>query len=371
MIIGVDAGCLGISDERLQGGVYQVATNLFKALSKIDTQNTYYLYSFIKIERKLLIEFGPNVKNVIVKPVRGWTKIWLPLQLLKDKPDIFIGMNQSLPLKLPLQTYKSVVIVHDLLFEDHHDWYVGTYRKMHQESKSAALTANSIMTVSDAVKKDLIRKYNVTEDKITVAYEGIREFPESTNKFKKINSFFLFVGALKKSKNIPRIIEAFSKFSKKIVKPYELYIVGSDKWLDADIQKTMAKQSKYIQERIHIERFVSDKRLADLYTHAKAFVSPSIYEGFGLPFVEAMHYGLPIIGSKTGPVPEVVGDAGMLVDPYNVEDIARAMTKVVQDNKLYSKLQKNALERAKMFTWEHFANTLYSIILSYEHKTTQ
>ena len=371
MIIGVDAGCLSSKDKKLQAGVYQVVVNFLQELQHRDKENTYFLYSFSRIDNDLLKSFGPRVKNIVVRPSKGWTKIWLPLRLLKDKPDVFLGLSQTLPIKLPLQTYKSILLVHDILFDTSPEFYSDA-KRLHMETQFAVNQADSIIAVSKAVKKDIVEKYHVVPSKIHIAYEGIRSLSKNNIKINKKlilhKPYFLFVGALKKSKNIPRILYAFGKFSHQN-RQYHLYLVGSDKWLDPKIPESLRELPKDIQKKVHRLGFVENNHLAQLYKNAHIFLSPSLYEGFGLPFVEAMQYGIPIIGSTEGAIPEVVGKAGMLVNPYSVNEMVNAMSKITGDKALFKRLSQNALTQAKKFTWEHFSNTIYSIITSYEHTT--
>lgn len=370
MIIGVDAACLGISDERLKVGVYQAAKNFLEALKKIDAKNTYLLYSFNPIDKKLLTSFGKNAKNIIVRPARGWLKIWLPLRIAKDRVDIFLALSQSAPQRYFFSPqYKTVALIHDVMFGTFPEMYADAHR-LFDNTKYLLEDASSIVAVSETTKKDIQKMFEV-DAPITVAYEGI---PESiTVKHTKSNlqspksRYFLSVGALKKSKNFPRLLEAFEKFCNHTQFPYELYIAGSDRWKDPKIEQVLSRLSPALQKRVHIQGFVSDTALATLYAHADVFVSPSVYEGFGLPFVEAMHYGLPLIAGNAGASTEVVGNAGILVHADSAEKIYLAMRKIVEDNDLRARLSKNARIRAKLFSWGSFTKTIYSIIARYEN----
>src|SRR5437868_616190 len=124
MKIGVDAGCLGIKDERLKVGVYRVVVGLLRQLGKIDTVNRYNLYSFYPIDKELMRSFGPRMRNVLVVPSRGWMKIWLPFRILSQRPDVFLGLNQALPDKIANQpNYKAVAFFYDLAFEKFPEMY--------------------------------------------------------------------------------------------------------------------------------------------------------------------------------------------------------------------------------------------------------
>ncbi|HEV2339410.1 MAG TPA: glycosyltransferase family 1 protein [Patescibacteria group bacterium] len=369
MIVGVDVGCLGIQDMRLQVGVYVMAKNLLQTLGKIDTKNTYFLYSFYPIEENLMNTLGKNMKNVVVKPVRGWMKLWLPLQLMKDNIDVFIGLNQSLPLQIPIVThYKKIIVFHDIAFERYPAMYsyTGVLRKFHNQSLHAAKKADCIIAVSQKTKDDIISIYGIKEGKIVVAHEGIpvRSTGNKKHFFFPENPYFLYVGAIKKSKNIPGIIRGFSYFTQYTKMKYDLLFVGGKQWYDEDIRSTLQEISIEEKNRIQFLDFVEDTTLVSLYTHAVCFVSPSYYEGFGLPFVEAMHYGCPVIGSTRGSLPEIIGDSGILVDAENEKAIGKAMVSVVRDKKLREQLTTRGREREALFSWKTFAKVFLEQIES-------
>lgn len=360
MIIGVDAGCLGIKDKRLKVGVYQVVRNLLEKIGALDTSNTYLLYSFYKIDENLVEGFGPNFKNVVVKPARGWTKIWLPLQLLRDKPDVFLGLNQSLPLKLPFQEYRTLLVVYDILFEYQHKLYKGSWKRLHQQTEFAVKLADIIIAISLATKRDVVERYGIDDKKIRVSHLGKRTFPRPRI-IKHKKPFFLFVGSLKPSKNIPTLLKAFHQFLKQTKSDIDLVLVGGDKWLDEKIAKTMEGLSEETKQHIIFKGGIDDATMAGLYKDALCFVSPSISEGFGLPFLEAMSFGTPVIGPNTGAVPEVVEKAGILVDPTDKKSIILAMESML-DEKIKNKFSQRALSQAKKYNWDNFAEKLVSNI---------
>lgn len=366
MIIGVDAGCLGIEDERLAVGVYQVAKNLFQQLGKIDKKNIYYLYSFYPINEQVMKSFGPRMRNIVVRPTKGWIKLWLPLQLVKDKPDIFLALNHVLPTKIPfISIYKTISLIHDIAFEKFPDMYPQSFKKLSRETKKTVYQSNSIIAVSKTTKKDIISFYKIHSKKVAVAYEGVRPLSKGKKK-KAMVPYFLFVGAMKQQKNIPTLIRAFDMFLKKGAQEINLSLVGGDKWMDKEIEKTLQQISAETKKHIQFLGVVSDQKLANLYTNALAFVSPSYYEGFGLPFIEAMQQGCSVIGSTAGALPEIVGDAGILIDPHNEKKLYKAMENVFNNRKLRENLQQKGVQKAKTYSWELFATQIFSIIAQYE-----
>lgn len=360
MLIGVDCGCLGIKDKRLKVGVYRLAKNLLLALSKIDKKNKYLLYSFNPIEKSLMRSFSSRMRNVVVTPTRGWMKLWLPIQLNKDKPDIFLALGQAVPADIPTM-HKSYMIdfVYDLAFEKFPDMYPGSLAKLKKNSREAAEKSESIITISNSTKKDLINLYKIKSNKIKVSYPGGDErFSSKGKKYKSKKPYFLFVGALKRTKNIPGLIKGFNYFLENSNLDYNLCIVGGDKWFDSDIQKN-AKNVKFLG-------FVTDEKLAFLYKGAVAFVSPSFYEGFGFPMLEAMALSCPVISSNVSSIPEVVGDAGILVNPNNYKEIGNALIEVSCNSRKRKSMIKKGLERSKQFSNIKFGKDVLSIINSYE-----
>lgn len=363
MKIGVDAGCLGISDKRLQVGVYQVVKNLLAQLGKQDSKNEYILYSFYPIEKQILKEFGIRMKNVVVHPARGWLKIWLPLQLIKDNVDVFLALNQSSPLKLPIQKYKVIGIFYDIAFEKFPKLYAyaASVRKHKENSRQLAKNADKIIAISASTKKDLEKLYHVPSEKIVVGYPGITKLPKTAT-YKNINPYFLFVGSFKKSKNIPTLLTAFSSFYEKSKNPYDLVLIGGDKWMDPEIVEYLDALPKEIKGHVKILGFVSETQLSSLFRGAVAFVDPSWYEGFGLPFVEAQSIGCPVIGSTAGSLPEVLKDSAVLIDPKSVRELALAMSKISTDSVLRQQIIAKGYKNAQEYTWKRFANTVQSAL---------
>ena len=395
MKIGVDAGCLGIKDERLKVGVYNVVKNFLIELVKLDKDNIYLLYSFEEIDKNLMAKFGKNFRNIVVRPKKGWLKVWLPLRIFLDKPKVFLALNQSVfgsrfffldfarvfdseVEHLSAQTrrdqndkargMKIIGFIYDVAFEEFPEMYVpSSVPKMSKNSKDLAMRADHIITISEWTKKEIIRLYKVNANKIHVEYPGVSILTHPRGGLEKDGNYFLFVGALKKSKNIPLIIMAFGEFLKKTKEKYYLYIVGGDKWLDKEINKTIKKLD--LKDYIKIFGYVNDKTLLKLYKEAFAFISPSLYEGFGITLLEAMSLSCPVIAGNNTAQKEVVGEAGLLVNPNDLNSVKNVMLSMVNDKYLRSSLIKKGLERSKLFSWNKFAMNVYKKIKEYEHKT--
>jgi len=357
MEIAVDAGCLGTKDKRLKVGVYQLTFNLLAALGRIDGQNDYWLYSFSPIPNEILSEFGPKMKNIVVGPKIGWNYLSLPLNLAQQKPNVFLGPSQSLPAFLPCP---GMVIVHDLAFEIFPEFYPDSRAQLRRVTRRATRQAIRIIAVSQATKKDLIRLYAVPKEKITVFYEGFDNRIFKPKLVRRPQNYFLFVGALKKSKNLPGLVKGFKYFLTKSNQDFRLLIVGGDLWLDPEIKKTVNNLG--LTNKVSFEGYVDVERLAKLYQEATAFVSPAFYEGFGLTLVEAMACGCPVICGKDGSQPEVVGKAGILIDPQNVKEIGNAMMQVADDSYWRQKMVTQGVKRAKLFSWSRFAQQILDLL---------
>ncbi len=356
MLIGVDCGCLGIKDKRLKVGVYRLAINLLETLGKLDKKNTYLLYSFYPIEKPLLRKFGSKMKNIVVRPARGWMKIWLPLRISRDKPDVFLALGQAIPryLRFDKKPY-TIGFFYDLAFEKFPKMYIESLSKLKKNSREAAMKSDVILTISESSKKDIVKIYNIKKSKIKVSYPGIpQEFSTAGEKYKSKKPYFLFVGSLKKTKNVPGIIKGFLFFLEKSKLDFDLYIVGGDRWFDREIEQS-TKNIKFLG-------FVNDKKLVALYRGAVAFVSPSFYEGFGLPILEAMVIGCPVIGSNAGSIPEIVGDAGILVNPKSYEEIGEAMLDISKNPKKRKAMIKKGISRAREFSNTSFAKDVLNLM---------
>ncbi|MEX2013157.1 MAG: glycosyltransferase family 1 protein [Candidatus Levyibacteriota bacterium] len=254
----------------------------------------------------------------------------------------------------------TITFFYDLAFEKFPKMYPESFSKLKRESRNSAETSNAILSVSDSTKKDLIKFYKTGVKKIRVSYPGVsKKFKAAGKKYKSKNPYFLFVGSLKKTKNVPGIIKAFHYFLKKSGLNFDLYIAGGDKWFDNEIRQvsknTLGSSVKFLG-------FVEEDKLASLYRGATAFVSPSFYEGFGLPMLEAMKSGCPVISSKSGSVPEVVENAGILVNPNSQKEIGEAMITITRNLKKRTSLVNRGLKRAEDFSWIRFAEDVMDLI---------
>ncbi len=200
MVIGVDAGCLGIDDDRLKVGVYYVAYNLLKQLAKLDKKNIYLLYSFHPINKKLLNEFPVNSKNIILSSA-GWLNLQLPLSFLKQRPHVFLALSQAMPYFHP---FKTIGFVHAMDFNPL--FHPESNTKLKRNSEYMIQKADELVTTSEFLKKSIFDIYKRSD--VTVTPLGVdQSFFNPKTTFKLSSPYFLFIGSLKPSKNIPTVIK--------------------------------------------------------------------------------------------------------------------------------------------------------------------
>lgn len=274
---------------------------------------------------------------------------------------------------------KTVVTFHDLSFASHPEFYSAgkNYWHFSMNPKRQARKADKIIAVSKSTKDDLVNLYKINPDKITVIYSGINleagilnlesGILEVKKKYNLPDYYILYLGTLEPRKNIVNLIKAFELFKKNELKSnklqatsYKLIIAGAKGWLYEDIFKA-AKKSAFKNDII-FTGFADDEDKPVLYSLADLFVYPSFYEGFGFPPLEAMSHGTPVITSDFSSLPEAVGDAAIMVNPYNPNELAKAMELVLGDEKLKSFLIKKGFEQIKKFSWHKCAGETLDVL---------
>lgn len=342
MVIGVDAGALSVTDDRLKVGVYRVARETLRALAALDGENSYRLYSFgegigppsLKLRR---------VKEIVLPKV-GWSKIWLPLELKKHPVDIFLGMSQALPYS---KTSYNIGFIYDLGFLYHPEAYGSSAKTLKLQTDTLVRRADHMITISHATKADITREYGLESEKITVVYPGVDEtvFFPSGDKYVGPKPYFLFVGSLNKAKDIPTLLESFANLP-----GYDLYLVGGNYWPDPAIEEAI--KEFHLEDRVKKIGFVTDTELPKYYRGALAFVTTALQEGFCLPAAESMACGTPVVALDQGALGEIVGKGGIIISQKSNFTEAIAM---MTDQKEREKFVKKAIVQSKKFRWEKFA----------------
>ena len=312
--------------------------------------------------------FGKNVTPIVLHPqarhpilFKIWFNYSVTKALKKCNIDLFFSPDGYLSLKTNV---KQIGVIHDLNFEHYPEDIPKSARKyLLKYFPLFAKKANKIITVSEFSKQDIINQYKINDDKIVVAHNGGNEKfkPISIDKKASVkqqytngNDYFVYVGALHARKNIDRLFKAFETFKKHSNSKTKLVVVGEKMW---DSQNVSANHQDII-----FTGHLDINQLIDVVAAAKSLVLVSYFEGFGIPLVEGMRCGVPVITSNVTSMPEVCGDAGILVDPFNIDDISQALEKMDSDEDLRKNLSKKAIERAKKFAWQKSSEIIWKEI---------
>lgn len=299
----------------------------------------------------------------VAGPKRMWTFFGLPFALSSDspKPDVIFSPTHYIPRFVSCPRVMSIMDISYLRYPE-----LFRAKDLHQLTswtKYSARHAKAIFTISQSSKNDIIQAYHADPKRVFVTYPGLSQTSVHTyhhmdQKYHIAKHYILSVGTVQPRKNYTRLIEAFSRFLKLNKQKFgliDLVIVGKKGWLFEDILATPKKYG--VEDRVKFLDFVPDEDLPGLYAHALCFALPSLYEGFGLPVLEAMSYGCPVVVSKTSSLPEIAGKAGIYVDPDKTESIAEGLLTAVRQRNLMQGTYriKKGLELVKQFTWERAA----------------
>lgn len=367
MIIGIDGNEANVKNKV---GISEYAYELlqqFKDFPSTDQKFEIYLKNK---PREDLPQEKENWHYKLIGPKRLWTQFALPkyLYITKTKPDVFFSPTHYAPRFCPVPT---AIAIMDLSYVHFPQLFKKTdLYKLKNWTEYSAKKAKAIFTISLASKNDILNEYHIDENKIHVTYPGIKQdaimqdsvsIEQLRKKYLLQNEYILFVGTLQPRKNIVRLIEAFAKVYKELKKnELQLLIVGKKGWLFEDILHAPIKYK--IEKNVQFLEFVSNEELDVLYKNALCFILPSLYEGFGLPVLEAMKNGCPVITSNVSSLPEAGGDAAVYVDPENVGDIAGKLGLVIRSKDKRLEMIKKGYEQVKKFSWEKTANQTIAIL---------
>jgi glycosyltransferase involved in cell wall biosynthesis len=301
---------------------------------------------------------------------RLWTHLRLSWEMTRRPPDLLFVPAHVLPIFHPR---RSVVTIHDLgylTYPEAHRLLDRLYLDL--STRYNAHTATHLIADSSATKQDLIERYGTEPDKITVVYPGYdqttfqpvrdRGAIEAVKaRYDIAGDYILFIGTLQPRKNLTCLIKAFSNLQSPISN-IQLVIAGKKGWLYKDIFQQVEKLG--LEGRVVFTDYVPDGDLPAILSGARLFVFPSLYEGFGLPVLEAMACGTPVVCSNVSSLPEVAGDAAVLVDPLDVEGLATTMERVLGDEELRAKLIECGFAQARKFPWERCARETLSVLES-------
>jgi len=367
MVIGFDASRTQLAE---RAGPENYTYNLLENLLKTDDRNFYRLYYQPQAPS---LELAPwsRTSNFEYHPIR-WPKLWtqagLALECFLNPPDVLFVPAHTIPL-IRRSGLKTVVTIHDVGFQKFLEQYQRRWWRLYggRISNFAARASTHVIAVSESTKRDLIEKLGVAPDKITVVYEGVdhekfRPKADQPLAGKVDREYLLFVGTVQPRKNLVRLIDAFSSLSSRFPN-LDLVIAGKEGWLANEIYA--APKDFGVEKEVKFLGYVPTDKVVSLMNGARALVFPSLYEGFGLPVLEAMACGCPVVTSNISSLPEVAGEAGILVDPYSVEDIARGISQVLElKGKARQITIEQGIKHAKKFTWRKAAEETIEVFES-------
>ena len=356
--IGVDARHLS----GLNNGIQTYLLNLlhYSIKSTKDTHE-WFLYCPYNVDKNF---FNYEHVKIINTPISTkfigfhivFSQIFIPILSLIDRVDIvWFPANRS-SLFLP-KSIAQVLSIHDLVWKKHPETmkYLGLKLDEFFMTRSAQL-ADIVTTVSHSSFDDIVRSGVSDSNKIIVISNGANsKIPIEKND----RNFFLFVGTLEPRKNLTRLLQAYDSLPQSIKGKIKLVIVGGKGWGKVNLLDTIAQLD--LTERVKVLGRVNDAELATLYANAQFLVMPSLYEGFGLPLVEAMSYGTPVLTANNSSMPEVAGNAGLLVDALDVKSIADGLQEMITNNELRERLAKNAKLNASRYSWDESAKKLITV----------
>lgn len=366
---------------RQEAGIGNYVRSLFDAMLALDTENSYTLLTSGRPTREHPFPDAPNVRGRMLGiPDRYLNVFWyrwrapLPANLFTGKIDIYHGPDFVLP---PLSSHiRKVVTIHDLAFLEHPEYAVPSLAAyLKKVVPEAVATADVVAAVSHDSARTLVEHFQTPREKITIIPNGLRPhfkritdpvlLGATTHKFALKHPLILGVGTLEPRKNHLGLIKAFHQAQNnrdKKNRPAMLALAGGQGWLYEETRQLVADLK--LEKKVRFLGRVSDLELAILYNLADVFAFPSFFEGFGVPPLEAMACGAPVITSNTSSLPEVVGEAALTVDPHNIDELAQAITRLLGDEKLREELRQKGFERAQIYTWPKAAQKMLDVYQS-------
>ncbi|MCM8806517.1 MAG: glycosyltransferase family 4 protein [Candidatus Omnitrophica bacterium] len=374
MKICIDAG-IGLSSTE-KGGIYYLLPELLDTLSSIDKENEYLIFGFF------LKNYWKRIKNIqipesnnfslkilpfpkkFIKIVEEKSKIpFIETLLKREKISIYHGISATY---LPLfKKIKTIYTIYDLSFEIMPEVYK---EKWYSEIKSSAIRSDIIIVPSFSTKKDIMEIYKLPEERIKVVYLGVNHKVfrpiEKKYAFEKLKKYFsyeryiLTVATSIKRKNIPFLFDIYKILKEKKIEEKLVIIVGTN-YLKKDILKLAME--KNISEHVYCFSEIPKEDMPYFYSGAEIFIFLSLYEGFGLPVVEAMSCGAPVIVSNISSLPEIVQDAGIYVNPFERDDAVDKIFNILKNDNLKEDLREKGVKRSKIFTWENCIRCILNI----------
>ncbi len=363
MLIGIDASRAVVARRT---GTENYSLQVIRSLVAAGPGHRFRLYLREPAPDGLLPR-GPEVEHVLLGPHRLWTHLGLSREMLRRPPDVLFVPAHVVPLAHPRAT---VVTVHDLgyrFFPAQHTAASRLY--LDASTRFSCRAARRVVADSQATCRDLEQQYGVPASKITVVYPGLDATLAPSDhaaqeavckRYHLPRPFVLYVGTIQPRKNLARLAEAFARLPGAFAGT-DLVLAGRPGWLADEIHARV--RALGLEDRVRFPGYVPQEDLAALLSAAECFVMPSLYEGFGLPVLEAMACGAPVICSSAGSLPEVAGDAALQFAPLDLDGLTQALARVLGDPGLRRELVARGHARTREFSWERTAREVLDALL--------
>jgi len=362
IIIGIDASRSNVAQKT---GTEYYSLEIIKKLIQKKGFN-FRLYSKTPLD---YIERGNNsVKNVVMPFPKLWSQVRLSGEMIKNPPDVLFVPAHTIPL---ITCHNTVVTLHDIGFRHFPELYTPLERIYHNWCMSFSIRrAKKIIAISDSTRRDIERIYNADPKKITVIYHGYEKdkyYPLKAGEraphwIVKMKPYIYFIGRIEAKKNIKILIKAFNILKQDKNRKEKLVLAGRPGYMYEEIRDEINKIEQRIADDIIELGYVADEKVSDLMRNASIMAFPSKFEGFGMPLVEAMASGVPVVAANTTSIPEIVNNAGLLCDPDSCQEFAAGMKKLLNNKNFYDQMVKRGLKRAEIFNWENAADKTLKVI---------
>jgi glycosyltransferase involved in cell wall biosynthesis len=369
MIIGIDASRAALAHHT---GTETYAYQLLRGLANLASAETRLRLYTSQPPQPVVWPHSPYIETCIIPFPRLWTHLRLSAEISQHPPDVLFVPSHVLPLHCPVP---AVVTVHDLAYRYHPEAYTRFQRHYLDWSTSRhTRVAQHLIADSQATKEDLVNHYQTDGRRISVVHLGRDESLHAVTdvaaakavakaKYDIDGAYILYIGTLQPRKNLLRLIDAFHQVSQQHA--VKLVLAGSKGWLYDDIFARV--QALNLTEQVCLPGFVAPADKAALISGAEVYAYPSLYEGFGLPILEAMACGTPVLTSNIASMPEVAADAALLVDPYDVAAIQDGLLRLLVDQDLRQSLIHKGFQRLHHFSWANAARKVMAILQAVAH----
>ncbi|HOG47642.1 MAG TPA: glycosyltransferase family 1 protein [Anaerolineae bacterium] len=342
-----------------QAGTARYCLQLLHALSRIDDEDQFVVFQSRRDQRELVTRPNFHIRHMWTPSHHRLEQYLLSLELRFTPLDVLHSPDFIPPFR---RHCRSIITIHDLAFLLYPQFLTKSSARYYGQIDQAVRRTDHIIAVSESTRRDIVRLLGVPEQMISVVYEAPRRHfqrlpeaprPQLQKRFGLERDYVLFVGTIEPRKNIPTLLSAFQQVLDHYHPEVDLVLAGAPGWLTDEVYGLVNRLG--LTGRVHFLGRVSDDELIWLYNSAQVLVLPSFYEGFGLPPLEAMACGCPVIVSNVSSLPEVVGDAGLLVDPLDADELTVAIWRVLSDSTLRQELVAKGLKRVTCFSWQRAA----------------